>query len=197
MHRTMRKIIFDIETKNTFEMVQSNSAADLDISVVCLYDSETDKYYSFLEDQFDEMWPYFQTADMIVTYNGNHFDVPLLQKYTDIDLSQIKHIDLFEEVRNVLGKRLGLDGIAQATLGTAKSGNGLDAIAWWNAGEIQKIIDYCIQDVKVTKDVYDFAHTKGHLFFTDRATGEKQQIDLVDPSQWEQSDEPEQQMGLF
>ena len=192
----MRTVIFDIETKNTFEQVGSNMAKDLDISVVCLYDSQTDQYYSFLEDQFADMWPYFQSADLIVTYNGIHFDVPLLQKYTDIDLSAIKHIDLFKEIRDVTGKKLGLDGIAQATLGISKSGHGLDAIAWWNSGEIQKIIDYCIQDVKVTKDVYDYARKNQMLYFTNRATGTKEEID-IDTSRWGFDEEPEAQVGLF
>ena len=191
----MRKIIFDIETKNTFEDVQSNDAVDLDISVVCLYDSETEKYYSFLEDQLEDMWPHFRDADMLVTYNGNHFDIPLLQKYAPMDLSVTHHVDLFEKMREVTNKKLPLNGIAETTLGISKSGHGLDAIAWWNAGEIQKIIDYCIQDVKVTKDVYDYAFQYGELKYMDRAT-KKEVTAKLDTSKWETKEEPSQG-GLF
>lgn len=191
----MRKIIFDIETKNTFEDAQSNNAVDLDISVVCLHDSKTNEYYSFLEDQLVDMWSYFEDADLLVTYNGNHFDIPLLQKYAPLDLKSIKHVDLFEKMREVTNKKLPLNGIAQTTLGIAKSGHGLDAIAWWNSGEIQKIIDYCIQDVKVTKEVYEYALKNGELKYTDRHTKAEVSAKL-DTSDWETIDTPAQG-GLF
>jgi hypothetical protein len=51
----MKKIDFDIETKNIFSDIQSDNPADLDISVVSLYDYESDKYYSFLEEEFEKM----------------------------------------------------------------------------------------------------------------------------------------------
>lgn len=191
----MKKIIFDIETKNTFDDVQSRDPADLDISVVCLFDSESGEYLSFLEDQFEDMWPYFQDADLLVTYNGNHFDIPVLQPHAPFDLSTIAHVDIFEKVREVTGKKLPLNGIAEATLGISKSGHGLDAIAWWNAGEIQKIIDYCIQDVKVTESVYNHALEHGELKFIERTTGKEKSIPL-DTSDWE-SLPNQSQGGLF
>jgi methionine-R-sulfoxide reductase len=40
----MRKITFDIETKNTFEDIGEITPALLDISIVCIHDSETNKY---------------------------------------------------------------------------------------------------------------------------------------------------------
>ena len=191
----MNIVIFDIETKNTFDDAQTNNPADLDISVVCLYDSVTDQYLSFLEDQFDAMWPYFEKADIIVTYNGKHFDLPVLQPHAPMDLSAIYHVDMFEKMRLVTGKKLPLNGIAQSTLGIAKSGHGLDAIAWWNAGEIQKIIDYCIQDVKVTQAVYEYGIANGHLKYEDRKTGKVVTVDL-DVSDWDKNEAPEQ-VGLF
>jgi len=51
----MKKIIFDIETRNIFADVGSDKSEDLDISVLSLYDSETDKYYSFLQEDFQKM----------------------------------------------------------------------------------------------------------------------------------------------
>lgn len=211
MTEKLKKIVFDIETRNIFSDVGTDNPADLDISVLSLYDSETDKYYSFLQEDFEKMWPFFEKADLLVTYNGNHFDIPLLQKYTDkIDLSKIKHIDLFEKIREATGKKLGLDGVSSTTLNLNKSANGLQAVAWWNSGEIDKIIKYCEQDVKVTKDLYDFAHQNDKIFYTDRNTGEKIEVKL-DTSDWEKkeeenslfdfgnsknSDQP-QQMGLF
>ncbi len=184
----MRKIIFDIETRNIFADVGTNNPADLDLSVISIYDSKTDKYYSFLEDNLDEMWDFFKNADMLITFNGNHFDIPLLQKYAPFDLSTIYHLDIFAEVRKSIGKKIGLDSIASTTLGHSKSANGLQAVAWWNSGEIDKIIKYCEQDVKVTKDVYEYALKNNELFYIDRNTNQKTKIPL-DTSSWENPEE--------
>ncbi|HEU0080879.1 MAG TPA: ribonuclease H-like domain-containing protein [Candidatus Paceibacterota bacterium] len=163
----MKKIVFDIETRNIFQDVGSNDPRDLDISVVCLYDYETDAYHSFLQEEFGKLWPILEKADMLITYNGDHFDIPLLDKYYPGDLTRIKSLDLLKEVKNSLGFRLKLDSIAQATLGTGKSGHGLEAVTWWKQGEVDKIIKYCKDDVKVTKDIYDYAMKHGHLKFKD------------------------------
>lgn len=192
----MKKVIFDIETKNIFSDVNSNNPADLDISVLCLWDSETNEYHSFLEEDFDKMWPFFKNTETLVTFNGNHFDIPLLQKYCPFDLSEKKSLDLLEEVRLSLGKRIGLDSIAQATLGTQKSANGLQAVAWWNEGKINEIIKYCIDDVKVTKQVYDYALEKQELNYFDRITGEKKDIKL-NTSAWEKSDDKPAETGML
>ncbi|MFA6094787.1 MAG: ribonuclease H-like domain-containing protein [Candidatus Paceibacterota bacterium] len=161
----MRKIIFDIETRNTFDEAQSNDPADLDISVVCLYDSKDDKYYSFEQHEFKDMWKHFEQADMIIGYNSEHFDVPLLNKYYAGDLTKIKHLDILKEIKNSYGRRMKLDQVAEGTLGEHKSGHGLDAIVWWKKGELDKIKKYCIDDVRLTKDIYEYARKNGKLKF--------------------------------
>jgi DEAD/DEAH box helicase domain-containing protein len=165
----MKKIVFDIETKNIFQDVGSNDPVDLDISLVGLYDYETNKYETFIEEEFDKMWPYFQKAEQLITFNGEHFDIPLLNKYYKKaglgDLTQVNSLDLLKEVRNSYGRRMKLDQIAQGTFGINKSGNGLEAVAWWRSGEIDKIRKYCIDDVKITKDVYEFAMKNKKIMF--------------------------------
>lgn len=164
----MKNIIFDIETKNTFEMVNSDKPKDLDISVICIYESDTEKYSSFWEKDFGKLWPLLEKASMLTTFNGDHFDIPILQKYCPVDLSKIKSLDLLKEVKNSIGKRIKLDTIAGATLGINKSGNGLDAVRWWNEGEYEKIEKYCLQDVKVTKDVFEYAIKNNNLKYEDK-----------------------------
>lgn len=167
MSRKIRKVFFDIETKNTFQEVGSNDPKDLDISVVCVYDSITDTYSSFIQEDFKNLWPILEQADMLVTFNGEHFDIPLLNKYYAGDLSKIKSLDLLVEVRNSLGRRIKLDTIAEATLGKNKIAHGLEAITWWRKGEIDKIIKYCLEDVKITKEIYDYAREHGVLKYKD------------------------------
>jgi len=195
----MRKITFDVETKNTFQDVASNDPVDLDISVVCIHDSgDPEKgiaptgdngISSFLQTDFPKLWPILEQADMLITFNGDHFDIPLLNKYYSGDLSKIKSLDLLVEVRNVLGRRIKLDTIAEATLGVKKSGHGLDAITWWQSGEIDKIIKYCIDDVKLTRELYDYALKNGHLKYRDFTAGNALRDIKLDTKNWEKKNE--------
>jgi DEAD/DEAH box helicase domain-containing protein len=178
----MRKIVFDIETTNTFSDVGSADPSLLDIAVVCIHDSETDAYQHFLQEDLAKLWRILERADMLIGFNSDHFDIPLLNKYYPGDLTQIKSLDLLKEVHKVLGRRIKLDTLAEATLGEKKSGNGLEALRWWRNGEKQRVIDYCIQDVKVTKNIYEYARENGKLKYKD--LGAVRDI-VVDTTDWE------------
>jgi len=163
----MKKIFFDIETKNLFRDVGRADPTLLDISVVGVYDSSTNAYRAYLENELPALWPVIESADMLIGYNSDHFDIPLLNKYYPGDLTKIKSLDLLKEIRKVLGRRLRLDAVAEATLGVGKSGSGLDAIVWWREGEVEKVKQYCLDDVRITKDVYDYARTYNMLKYKD------------------------------
>lgn len=178
----MRKVIFDCETSNIFTEVGSSDPADLDLSVVCIYESETDKYSSFFQEDLPKLWPILENADLLIGFNSEHFDTPLLNKYYSGDLSKIPSLDLLKEVKNSLGRRIKLDTIAEATLGTNKSGNGLEAVTWWRQGLKEKVRDYCLMDVKITKEVYEYARKNSLLKYKDM--GVIKDIKL-DTSNWE------------
>lgn len=161
----MRKIVFDIETSNTFYDTGSNDPALLNLSLIAVHDSETNSYYSYLQDELSQLWPLLEKADMLIGYNSDHFDIPLLNKYYPGDLRDIKSLDIMKEVRNSIGRRPKLDHIAEATLGIKKIGNGLDAIKWWKEGNIEKIRKYCLKDVEITKRVYDYAREHNNLLY--------------------------------
>jgi len=182
----MRYIVFDLETQNIFSDVGSSDPAALDISVATVYDSETDTYTTVTVDEIDTLWPIIEKADALVGYNSNHFDIPLLNKYYPGDLSQIKSIDLLESIRLTLGRRLRLDSVAQATVGAKKSADGLQAVRWWREGKIAEIKKYCEQDVKVTKQIFDYARANGHVKFKD---GTRNREIPLDTSDWDSADD--------
>jgi DEAD/DEAH box helicase domain-containing protein len=132
------------------------------------------------------MWPKFENADVIIGFNSDHFDIPVLNKYYSGDLTKIKSLDLLKEVKNALGRRIKLDTIAEATLGRNKTGHGLEAVAWWREGKKQQVIDYCIEDVRITKDVYEYALKHGALKYLD---GKDIKEFKIDTSSWDKKDE--------
>lgn len=179
----MRKIVFDIETQNFFHDVGKADPSLLDIAVVAIYDSETDTYSSYLAEELGKLWPILERADMLIGFTSEHFDMPLLNKYYPGDLTKIKHLDILKEIKHSYGRRMKLDQLAEGTLGKKKSGWGGDATKWWKAGEIDKIRTYCIDDVRLTKELYDYALENSKLIF--KEGGQLKEIPL-DTAAWEE-----------
>ncbi|PIT96752.1 helicase [Candidatus Campbellbacteria bacterium CG10_big_fil_rev_8_21_14_0_10_35_52] len=181
----MKKIIFDIETRNAFEDVGKADPALLDLSVICAHDSETNKYLAYTQEELPNLWPILEKADMLIGYNSDHFDIPILNKYYPGDLTRIKSLDLLKEIKKSLGRRIKLDLVAEGTLGRKKTGNGLEAIAWWKNGEVDKIKKYCMEDVKITKELYEYALKNSILKY--KNLSESREIKL-DTSKWEEKE---------
>lgn len=174
---TRREVVLDIETRNTFQDVGSYNASLLQVSLVGVYFYETDTFESFMEEDLPKLWPRLERADRIIGYNLISFDYPCLQSYYTGELNRLPTVDLLVEIEKRLGFRIKLDDVAQATLGVGKSGTGLMAVEYWRKGEIDKLREYCLQDVKVTRDVYEHALQNGEVSFLDRQ-GQKQVIPL-------------------
>ncbi len=166
----MRTVVFDIETSNWMSETGSGDPADLSIAVVAVHDSETGKYTCYVESELPQLWPILERTDVLVGYNSDHFDIPLLNKYYPGDLTRIRSLDLMQEVHKSLGRRLKLDSIAEGTLGEGKSADGAQSLKWWRAGEVEKVKEYCIKDVELTKRVLDFALKNNKLKYRDLGT---------------------------
>jgi DEAD/DEAH box helicase domain-containing protein len=172
-----REIVLDIETKNTFQDVGAYNPALLEISLIGCYFYETDTCETFLEEDLPKLWPRLERSDRIIGYNLFGFDYPCMQSYYTGDLLKFPTIDIMLEIERRIGHRVKLDDVAQATLGVGKSGHGLMAVEYWRKGEIQKLKDYCLQDVKVTRDVYEHALANQQVNFFDRM-GQKQIVPM-------------------
>src|SRR3990167_10242161 len=176
----MRILTFDIETTGNFGG-GAWKPTDLELTICCIHDSETDTYDSFFKEDLPRLWKILEHTDMLVGYNSDHFDIPILNKYYPGDLSKIRSLDLLKEISASLGRRVRLDSVAEGTLGTKKSGSGLQAIQWWKEGNIKKLREYCLKDVEITKKVFDHALKTGALQF--KELGIKKEVKL-DTSKW-------------
>ena len=177
----MRVVTFDIETANWMSDIGSSDPADLTIALVCIHDSESDSYSSYLENELSKLWPLLERTDVLVGYNSNHFDIPLLNKYYPGDLTRIKSLDIMQEIYGVVGRRLKLDSVAEGTLGEKKSASGAQSLQWWRAGEIEKVRSYCLRDVEITKKLFDYALKRGSLKYQELGKARECKLNT---SQW-------------
>lgn len=177
-----RKVVLDIETQNTFQDVGGYFADKLDVSVVCAYYYKTDSWESYTQETLSDLFKKLEQSDGIIGYNTIGFDMPVLNRYYPGNLLKLPQIDMLDIIHKSLGFRIKLDDVVAATIGGRKSAHGLLAVEWWKQGRVQDVIDYCMQDVKVTKGVYEFGLKNGFILFDDR-NGERRQVsvDFSDP----------------
>ena len=164
-----KEVVLDIETDG---LIGPNNAMPK-ITLIGVYFYETDEYASYLEHQLAELWPRLERAGRIIGYNTKGFDYPVMNSYYPGDFLTFPSLDLLEVIRDSLGFRVKLDDVAQATLGIGKSGHGLQALEYFKKGEFDKLRDYCLMDVKITKEVYDYGRDKGEVYYQDRSGAKK------------------------
>lgn len=167
------KLVIDIETKNTFADVGGQENLEkLEASFVGLYSYNKNEYLSFRENELEKLGPYLQNAGLIIGFAINRFDLPILKKYFGFNIMALPRLDLLEEVEIAYGQRISLDILAKTNLKISKSGHGLDAIEFYKKGDWEALASYCLQDVKVTKELYDFIKREEHVLIPKKYTDE-------------------------
>lgn len=172
------EVIFDLETQKFFDEIEGSDPALLGVSILSMYVRTLDENFneikgemvSFFEEDLGKAWEYFKKADRIVGFNSKHFDVPALKNYLPQELTKIPHLDILEVVRAVNGKRVSLGAIANGTLGDHKADDPRNAITYWakhDEESLKKLKFYCEEDVRLTKEVYDYGLKNRKLIFKD------------------------------
>jgi len=154
-------VIIDIETKHTFREFSEHEK--LGISVMAAYDYGTQKGIVFEEKELSKSFPMLENASYVVGYNSNGFDLPVLQAYYPGNILSLSTFDLLEDIRSKIGRRLSLNDMAAATLGKKKSGHGLMAIDYYKEGKIEELKKYCLDDVMITKELFDYGIKYGEV----------------------------------
>jgi DEAD/DEAH box helicase domain-containing protein len=163
------KLVIDIETKNTFADVGGKeNLKDMDASLVCVYSYDKKEFFSFREDKIKEFSTMLQNAGLVIGFSINRFDMPILDKYFNFKVTALPTLDLLEEIEESYGRRIGLDLLAKANLGIGKTNHGLDAVRFYNAGDWESLEKYCLNDVLITRDLYELAKYQGYLMVPEK-----------------------------
>ncbi len=158
-------VVLDVETQQSFRDVGGYDPGKLKISVVGLYDYGTGIYKAYTEAELPQLFPVLEKASTIIGFNIIDFDLPVLDPYYVGNLTKFASLDLLKAVEKSLGFRISLDDLVRETLGTKKTGHGLLAIEYFRAGEIDKLKEYCLSDVKLTKELYEYGKLHGQVFY--------------------------------
>ena len=170
--RPKRILFLDLETQfSSLEVGGWENAHLMRVSVACVYDLMKDEFLVFQEDNIKELIDTLSQAELVVGYNLKAFDYRVLSAYSHISFDMLPTLDLLEEIRNTLGRRIGLNSVAKATLKREKTGDGLYAITLFKEGRLQELIEYCKMDVLLTKELYLYGLQNGYIKAFDNKTG--------------------------
>ena len=139
--------------------------ANMGVSVTGVYDYAEDRYRVFCKDNLAELAKLIAERDLCVGFNSIPFDNSLLTASQWPCPPEAKSYDLLRETWAACGLGpefnfkthggYGLDAMCEKNFGTKKSGNGALAPVLWQRGQIGKVIDYCLNDVRLTKQLFD------------------------------------------
>ncbi len=154
-------LILDLETKHTFR--QYSDPKKLGVSIVAVYDYAKQQPAVFFEQELRQLFPLLESASYIIGFNIHSFDLPVLQAYYPGRVEDLPVFDIMEDIRQKIDRRLALNDILQATLNKRKSGHGLQAINYYQSGNWEKLKQYCLDDVMLTKAVFDYGVKTGEI----------------------------------
>lgn len=176
----MNAIIYDIEIAKAIPSPNSycekgikycggwSDHARMGISVIGVYDYVEDRYRTFCADNSDEFTALWDNRDLCVGFNNIPFDNAVIRATKDADWQcpdDVRCYDLLREIWIASGLEpefnrkthggVGLDAVCERNFGAKKSGNGALAPVDWQRGKYGTVIDYCLNDIRLTKKLFD------------------------------------------
>ena len=173
-------VFFDLETQKAADEVGGwRNSHLMQVSVGVVYDSREDRFFVYEEDQVETLLEHLEQAELVVGFNVKQFDYRVLSAYTRKELKSLKTFDILEDIHGRLGFRLSLDHLAHETLNHRKTAQGLQAVEWFKCGEMEKLTDYCRNDVAITKGLFYYGLEKNHLIYREKRENRRVRL-LVD-----------------
>ena len=176
---TVRRVYFDLETQRRADDVGWDNKDLMFISIAVCYFEPENEYRIYGEGKLpiSQLIEDLKERDEVIGYNVLNFDRDVLQYYDKTELWEINWVDMMVDINRSLGRKLSisLDNVAKATLDVGKTAKGIMALEWWEKyvetkdySWVQKIIDYCVGDVDVTRNVHKYAMSHGEIYFMNR-----------------------------
>lgn len=158
-------VVLDLETQKLFSEIDRSKRHLLRVSVVGIYDYRQKNYFIFEEREISKLEPFLRDASFLIGFNIREFDLEVLRPYLVSSLTHIPVLDLLEEIEQVRKHKVSLQSVAQATLKEGKSGSGLEAVQLFREGRIEELKRYCLDDVRITKEIYEYGKSAGKVYF--------------------------------
>lgn len=156
------EILHPVEKMGGWEAARNGACG---ISALVISDSETERFHIYDQHDLDAAFDHLSEADLLVGYNSLSFDTEVLNNVLGRQLS-VNHYDILDRIWKQLPirqKGWKLTEVATRALDLGKSGNGEFATALAAKGRWGKLFDYCLNDVHLTKMLFNYIQDFGYL----------------------------------
>ncbi|MEW5940554.1 MAG: ribonuclease H-like domain-containing protein [Chloroflexota bacterium] len=163
----MNIVYFDLESQKTFDEVGGrNNIAALKLACGVTWSTERNDFAVYWEQDAAALVAELKSADRVIGFNIINFDYELLKPYApDENFRAFRTTDMLADIFRALNFRVSLDSLAKACLGATKTADGLQSVAWFRNGELDKVAEYCKSDVDITRRVYEFGRDNGFVYY--------------------------------
>ncbi len=176
----MNYIVFDIETYSPGELERIDTN-EFRVSVIGAYISWVDEYIAFIEGQEKDFLDLLKQAELVIGYNHIWFDLPVLKKYADWDIMKVPNYDIMLEIEKKIGFKPKLDDICKANLGSKKTDSYEVYKNYYKEKKWEELIDYCMNDVKLTHEIFLKIVNQGKLVYNDLLDTKEFELDKPKP----------------
>lgn len=162
----MNAVTFDLETRHLSSDLPNGWRDVMDGRAGCsafvCWSSRAGRPFLFDENTLAEGVSMLEDADVVLSYNGCSFDVPVLEAMMGRKLALRQHLDLFHLIKEALLSRglsvrgFKLGELSERTLGIAKSGESADAPRLAEQGLWASLFQYCLDDTLLVRDLFKF-----------------------------------------
>lgn len=181
----MKALIYDIEIKKAIQSKNEERLTGIDycegwhdhanmgIACIGVYDYAEDRYRMFMDDNMDDFFHLCDDRELLVGFNNIAFDNAVINASAPMLTEASKFFDILVELWAAAGlgpqfkfpthAGFGLDTLCKVNFGTAKSGHGALAPVDFQKGRYGSLVDYCLNDVRLTKQALDEIMRSGQL----------------------------------
>jgi len=132
--------------------------ANMGIAVLVAFSEERKSIGVFMNDNREEFRKWVDETNIVMGFNNKRFDDPVLFKNWGIEIPPEKSSDLYLTIKDAapsgITGSLSLDAILKANFNIGKTEDGAMAPVYYQRGEVGRVINYCIQDVRMLKMLY-------------------------------------------
>lgn len=171
----MDTVVIDLEIQDSIVNASDWEHTErMKIACCVLYSYLENRYHVFGPNDIEHLRNLLLAADCVVGYNIIKFDLPIIFNIPSSEyVNSVKTYDILSEIWKNQGlnpkefsdahRGYSLDKVSRYTLGRGKSGGGAAAPFLFKQGNIYAVIDYCIHDVKLTKELFDYIIANKHI----------------------------------
>jgi DNA polymerase elongation subunit (family B) len=165
-----RIIVFDIETRKWASDLRPDDheagwielrAGKGGAAAIVVYDSRDGWLHHYDDHTAQHCARHIESADIVVGYNSDNFDIPCLEGLVDRRLRIRRSIDIYQMLIQAYAKRgisgqkgdFTLDAVSRRNLGRGKIDHGDNVKELIRRGMWARVFNYCADDVHLTRDL--------------------------------------------